>query len=271
MSLKKRLVAYMKEDWRFPANIEADGLADEMKEAIGNPDGVLRDRLVLSGFCRLIASGRISDKKCRMLFDELVSDKYLLNGLGTECDDSVFGRAFSGYVIVELLNYNEEKKGEVFAKEDTLHAFWAVLKCFSDEKDLRGFVDGKGWAHSIAHNADCLAAFAGDGALEHDELMAILKAIKIRVHQCQGEIISEYGRILEPVLSVLGRKIISEQNFLDWLTDTCFYERTGNPDEDARNIMARLEFAINLRSKLRENYPNLISYVLDETMTLIAM
>lgn len=48
-------------------------------------------------------------------------------------------------------------------------------------------------------------------------------------------------------------------------------ETIGNPDEDARNIMARLEFAINLRSKLRENYPNLISYVLDETMTLIAM
>lgn len=106
MNLKNRLIAYKKDDWKFPENIDADILADEIKEAFADTDGILRDRLALDGFDKLITSGKVSDEKCQNIFNELVSNKYLLNGLGKECDDSVFGRAFCGYGILTLLEYS---------------------------------------------------------------------------------------------------------------------------------------------------------------------
>ena len=271
MNLKNQLIEYMKNDWQFPADIDAEALADEMKEALASTDGILRDRLALDGFGKLISSGRVSDEKCRAIFDELVSDKYLLNGLGKECDDSVFGRAFSGYGIFDLFEYSEGKDDKIFTKDDIFQAFQAVLKCFNEEKDLRGFVDGKGWAHSIAHNADCLAGFAGDDKLGHSELMAILLAVKERICQGHSSIIGEHMRLREPVLSVLDRGVINEQEFADWIADICTYEKTGNAEEDVCKIMGRCEFMITLRGKIKEKHPNLFPYVFDAVIKLMKM
>ena len=271
MNLKSRLTAYMKNDWKFPADIDADALADEMKEALAGTDGILRDRLTLDGFEKLTASGKVSDEKCRTVFNELISDKYLLAGLGKECDDSVFGRAFSGYGALSLLEYSETRTDKIFTKDDVLRAFNAVLKCFGEEKDLRGFVDGKGWSHSIAHNADCLAAFANDENLGRDELLPIPAAVKERVWQGHSSVITEYERIHAPVLNMLGRGIIDEQEFADWITDICIYEKTGNPEDDARLIMSRCEFMISLRFKIKETHPNLLCYVSDAIIKLMEM
>lgn len=242
MNLKTRLIACMKEDWKFPAHIDADTLAEEMKDALASPDGILRDRLVLDGFGILVMSKKVKSEKIRTIFEELVSDKFLLGGLGKEQDDSVFGRAFSGYGILSLLEYG--KGSMLFTKDDILRAYNAVLKCFREEKDLRGYVDGKGWAHSIAHNADCLAAFAADNNLGHDELIALLFAVKERVCQGHSKVISEYERLLKSVMSVLERGLITEQELAQWVNDICEYTITGNKEEDARNIMCRCEFMI---------------------------
>ena len=271
MNLKNQLITYMKDDWNFPEDINADILADEMKEAVANPDGILRDRLSCSGFEKLILSGKVSDEKCRSIFNELISDKYLLNGLGKECDDSVFGRAFSGYGILTLLEYSEGRDNKIFTKGDTLRAFQAVIKCFSEEKDLRRFVDGKGWSHSVAHNADCLAGFASDNNLGYDEHMAILSAIKERVCQGHSSIIGEYTRLIEPVSSVIERGIISEQEFADWIASICVYTKTGNIDEDTCKIMGRCEFMITLHYGIKEKQPQLAGYVFDAIVKLMEM
>ena len=41
---------------------------------------------------------------------------------------------------------------------------------FLRERDLRGFVPGKGWAHAVAHGADALGALAGSPHCSIDEL-----------------------------------------------------------------------------------------------------
>ena len=271
MSLKNRLITYMKDDWQFPMGIDADALADEMKEALASVDGILRDRLVLNGFGKLIESGNVSDEKCRSIFDELISDKYLLKGLGKECDDSVFGRAFSGYAILSFLEYSEGKDEKIFTEADHLQAFHAVLKCFNEEKDLRGFVDGRGWAHSIAHNADCLAEFVSSGKLGHKQHMDLLLSIKRRIFQGHSAVISEYDRILGPVLGILDGGIITEQEFADWLDNICTYEKTESPEENARHIMSRCEFMIFLRYRVEEKHPQLTPFVLDGMIKLMKM
>ena len=271
VNLKNRLISYMKEDWQFPSDIDTDILADEMKSALANKDGILRDRLVLVGFDKLILSGSVSDKKCRDIFDDLVCDKFLLNGLGKECDDSVFGRAFSGYGILTLLEYNDNKVKKIFTNEDVLTAFQAILKCFIYEKDLRGFVDGKGWAHSIAHNADCLATLTSYDILGYNELTAVLYAVKERVYQGHSAIISDYDRLSQPVLNVIERGIITEQELIDWITDISTYKITGCQDEDVRNIMSRCEFLIFLRFKINDKHPYLNNHVSSKIIELMEL
>ena len=105
-------------------------------------------------FESLIESGKVSDEKCRLLLAKLISDKYLLCGLGEECDDSVFTRSFSVYYIGAIIEHNRKAGGRILDNDEVRNILCAALEYYSGEKDLRHFVEMKGWAHSAAHGAD---------------------------------------------------------------------------------------------------------------------
>ena len=84
-------------------------------------------------------------------------------GVGEDGTDTVFRRSFSALVLAVVL-----ERATTLATttgtglpDDTLLrwgdriAGWLVR-----ERDLRGFVLGKGWAHALAHGADALGALA---------------------------------------------------------------------------------------------------------------
>jgi hypothetical protein len=49
------------------------------------------------------------------------------------------------------------------------------------ERDLRGFVPGKGWAHAVAHGADALGTLAESPHLATNELTVVLDVIADRL------------------------------------------------------------------------------------------
>ena len=49
------------------------------------------------------------------------------------------------------------------------------------ERDLRGFVPGKGWAHAVAHGADAIAALADSPHLGTNELTVLLDVLGDRL------------------------------------------------------------------------------------------
>jgi hypothetical protein len=55
------------------------------------------------------------------------------------------------------------------------------MSWYSRERDLRGFVPGKGWAHAVAHGADALGALARSPVLGRLELTVILDVIADRL------------------------------------------------------------------------------------------
>ena len=73
-----------------------------------------------------------------------------------EINDTVFGRAFSVEVAACII-YKHRK---FLSDSDILKAFTTVLKFFNEDRDVRGFVEGKSWAHGAAHGADALMELA---------------------------------------------------------------------------------------------------------------
>ena len=100
-------------------------------------------------------------------------------GLGERDTDSVFRRSFSALVLGECIARDNERPlvpgGKVLEWGDRL-ATWLLR-----ERDLRGFVPGKGWAHAVAHGADALGTLARSPHVGAAELTVILDVIADRL------------------------------------------------------------------------------------------
>jgi hypothetical protein len=96
------------------------------------------------------------------------------------CDtDSIFRRSFSALVLDACIARDNQRPlvpgGKVLEWGDRI-ATWMLR-----ERDLRGFVPGKGWAHAIAHGADALGTLATSPHVATPELTVILDVIADRV------------------------------------------------------------------------------------------
>jgi hypothetical protein len=100
-------------------------------------------------------------------------------GLGETDTDSVFRRSFSVLVLGECIARDNARPlmpgGKILEWGDRI-ATWLLR-----ERDLRGFVPGKGWAHAVAHGADALGTLAESPHLSTNELTVVLDVIADRL------------------------------------------------------------------------------------------
>lgn len=260
-STRKKLAGLARVGWKFPDGIDYSALADEIKGTSTSLEGSLRDRLGLEGLCALITSGKLSDEKCRSLLAELLSEKHFLDGLGKECDDSVFNRSCSAYGIIAVISHNKAVDRRILSDDEVRNILDIALKQLENEKDFRGFVEVKGWADSIGHTSDLLACLAQDSAIGYNELIAMLAVLKSKIcidYYCYNH---EFSRFRDVIVKIMQRELISEQEFYDWITSCSKYEKTGDLLKDARLKSNISEFFCWLSSALKKDVPNLYPYV----------
>ena len=80
------------------------------------------------------------------------------SGSASSDTDSVFRRSFSALILGECIARDNKRPlvpGRQGARVGRPVATWLLR-----ERDLRGFVPGKGWAHAVAHGADALGTLA---------------------------------------------------------------------------------------------------------------
>ncbi|TAN64835.1 DUF2785 domain-containing protein, partial [Paraclostridium sordellii 8483] len=85
-------------------------------------------------------------------------------------------------------------------------------------RDLRGYIDNKGWAHSVAHGADVIDELAKCSVLCKEDLNNLLMILKLKI--CQGKYVyidGETDRISIAVRSIFMRYEIDEGDILLWL------------------------------------------------------
>ncbi|MEX3744828.1 MULTISPECIES: DUF2785 domain-containing protein [Lysinibacillus] len=156
---------------------EGDWLLQEMLTHIGSPDAELRDQLIYRTFTDLLSDNLLSTQQLQNLFDTTTSDDFLYRNIGEEMTDSVFTRSFSALLVANLLAKDAEL---LILNDDRLQIFFQKIgRYLLLEKDTRGHVQDKGWAHSIAHGADLAAMTIKHPKFDLQHAPSILHALKL--------------------------------------------------------------------------------------------
>ena len=151
-------------------------LTTELTTMLGSPDPHMRDGLAYPTLATWVDRG-VYDDLIVGLGDGMAAG--LTVGLGEEGTDSVFRRAFSVLVLAECIDRDNQQglvPGAKLMEWGDHIASWYLR-----ERDVRGFVPGKGWAHAIAHGADAVGVLARSLHFGRNELTVLLDVIADRV------------------------------------------------------------------------------------------
>ena len=229
-ALKELLKSIKENNYAVPEGVDPYQLSLVMMDNIGDVDSELRDELILSNLFTWINEGVLSAKETYEILKIAIDEEHLLKGLGN-INDLVFGRTFSVEIVAGIIYRHRREK--FIAESDIQKAFNTILKFYNEDKDVRGYVEGKGWAHGAAHGADALDEFARCEEIGYDGLKLILDAIYKKVN------INNYGythfedeRMITPVKAILEREIIPKKEIEDWVRSFKKIEKIGAYPED---------------------------------------
>ncbi|MCL2350142.1 MAG: DUF2785 domain-containing protein [Defluviitaleaceae bacterium] len=223
--LKQQLIQIKSNDYNI-SGIDADGLIADMLKFIGHTDSELRDELIYRTFSELVDGKTLSTAQIKHILNTCLGEQHLFFGIGEKDTDSVFTRAFSSLPISVALWFNQNETPFLTADE-IINIKNTVMRYISQEKDCRGYVGEKGWAHAIAHIADVLGHLAevsettdGDDefSLGCEGLLEILNAVKLMV--CNEDSVytaEEDERLAVPVMDVIYREILTNDEIIGWI------------------------------------------------------
>lgn len=197
-----------------PSDRPLDELTAELTRMLGDPDPALRDGTAYPTLTTWIARG-VYDDLLSGLGDGMALG--LLAGVGEPHSDSVFRRSFSARVLGDCIARDNSHTllpaDKVLEWGDRL-ATWLLR-----ERDLRGFVSGKGRAQAVCHGAEALATLARSQHLGTPELTVLLDVVADRLLLpvdrlfCSGEA----DHLARATMAVLRRDLVPLRVLEPWV------------------------------------------------------
>lgn len=212
---KEFWISIAKSDYKIPEGYTLEELTKTLFGYLGSIDPELRDDIGYIVYANFLKREMYSQDEIRSHVDELLAN--LEKGIGETESDSVFLRTFSILFLAEIV-YNDNKKPLLDkAQVDTILA--KALLYLDAEKDPRGYVPVKGWAHALAHTADLLQELGKSRLLEKSELEKILMAIANKLVHSDNWIYihGEDDRLANAVTAILQRDLITMDFLTAWL------------------------------------------------------
>jgi hypothetical protein len=201
-------------NFAVPPHESAGALALEIADLAASTDPIVRDEC---GY-EILASWIYRDQ----LFagDQLEAlRRKLIPGMifqiGEAESDTIFRRSFSA-LYMSILAAQDLRKPFLSATafKETLNT---ALRCYAEEKDLRGYIAVKGWAHATAHVADLLKFLARNPHLSAKDQNRIVSSISQRCRT--AHLVFTWGedaRMGDALLSVVDRKDFDASPFETW-------------------------------------------------------
>jgi hypothetical protein len=247
---KDELQAIVDNGFAVPAGYTAQALMPELLTALGSTDPGLRDGLAYPILEHWIHDRLYAADDLRRMIARLAEN--LMAGLGEEATDGVFLRAFSVLMLAEIVH--QDNLQPFLSEPEVRQLLELALAYQTAERDLRGWVPEKGWAHAVAHTADLLWVLARSRYLSSHDLERLLDAIAERVlTSAMPYLCDEDERLAQPVVAALRRSVIDPAFFADWVA------RLAEPPEqpswgDAFLVGQSLATRLNVKQFLRSVY-----------------
>lgn len=259
-ALKEKLTTIAGSDYRIDPGHDYYCLALEMMEHIGSPDPLLRDDLIYDILAHWIMGDRFTAGQLKEMLEICLDGSHLFCRIGASGDDSVLTRSFSALVLALIIgahrNSTEGHRWNGFLSDDELRRAKRLIEDYMiREKDARGYLGEKGWAHAVAHAADALDEFARCPSLNRpDDFANILSAIKAKAETDDYAFVhDEDERMVTVVISVIGRNVLDSREIIDWIDGFPEIKRIGRYPED-------LYLRTNVKTFLRSLYFRLLKY-----------
>jgi hypothetical protein len=204
----------LESDMAVPTSRPLNELTAELVTMLGSSNPVERDDIAYPVLASWIRDG-IYDDLLVSFGDSLCNGLNL--GLDRHDDDSVFRRSFSALVLAECVQ--RDNIAHVLPVDAVVNWADRSLSWYAREQDLRGRVEGKGWAHAVAHGADLLAALAQSRHLGALQLGVLLDVICERMvfsssrHLTDGEA----DRLATATLMILQRNLVGQDLLDTWV------------------------------------------------------
>lgn len=249
--LKEKLLEIKNNNYAVSRDISPFDFTLVMMKNIGSTDPELRDLLIHRVISKWIMNDVFSNEQLIELLNINMDNNHLFYKIGEQEDDSVFMRSFCVLNIGTIIYVHRNNR---FLSEAAIKSVKEnLIQYYSEERDLRGHVDNKGWADSASHGADALDEVAQCDSLNHDDLVDILNAIKSKVCTNYYTYVDfEDERITTAVVSVINRNILEHSEVITWIKDFENIHKTGEYHVDFRMIM-------NIRNFLRSLYFRLLN------------
>jgi len=169
-------------------------------------------------------------------------------GIGEAEADSVFLRAFSVLALALIVYYDNKK---TFLKSEEITTILdAGLHYLAAEKDPRGYVLVKGWAHALAHTADLLLVLAENHNTDAGQLLRILNGIRKKLTHTTTWVYvhGEDDRLSAAALVIFQRGLLRIEDIQEWLSSFTENWKGAWADEE------RTSAFFNVRNFLRSLY-----------------
>ncbi|HAV76283.1 MAG TPA: hypothetical protein DCX53_02915 [Anaerolineae bacterium] len=256
---KQFWVDIAKNDYKIPDERTLEELTKTLFGYLSNTDPELRDEIAYVVYANFLKREMYSMDQVRAHVHELLSN--LKKGIGETETDSVFLRAFSVLLLAEIV-YNDNKK-PLLDKDQVETILAKAFEYLSAEKDPRGFIIVKGWAHALAHTADLLQELGKSRFIKKVKLENILTSIADKlIHSTNWVYIhGEDERLANVVTAILERELISDEFLQTWLNSVTAPEKTwngaymdegqANAFQNVRNFLRSVDIAVRAAEKLR--------------------
>ncbi|MCK8061596.1 MULTISPECIES: DUF2785 domain-containing protein [unclassified Fusibacter] len=235
--LKIRLKAVKAKGFELTESETVSDYLEAMLAHIGDPDAELRDELIYECFYFwIVKKDYLPGDEVKALCGKLLSDDYAFYQIGTTGDDSVLRRSFSILAMSPVLSYclnkgclNDSEVVEIKEK---------LIDYLMREKDTRGFVEAKGWAHSIAHCADALNYIVNFDSMREEDYLDVLNAVRdklLMVDTCFGANEDERLSFLVS-FTIIPEKRVGTDKISEWLAT---FVKVNEIEDYQRKFMAK--------------------------------
>ena len=217
--------AIQENNYAIPIDHTPTSLTAELFEYLGSSDPELRDQIAYDTFANFLKRDYYSPEEIAIYITSLMANLEI--GIGESETDSVFLRSFSALFLAEIIHH--DNKVPRLKKAIIKTILEKVLWYIEAERDPRGYVKGKGWAHALAHTADLLLVLGKNlntGAREHNR---ILNGISKKLLQSTDWVClhGEDDRLSRAVLEIFHRDTLPAAFVKKWLSSFL------NPDADS--------------------------------------
>lgn len=193
-------------------------LLQRMLHHIGDTNSIIRDQLNYRVFIELLAANIFSQEALKNASQTLIQDDKLFFHIHEQQTDAVFTRSFTTLWLTGIVQGDAHY--HFLEDEQLTEIFNRSCRYFLQERDVRGFVDEeKGWAHSMAHSADLMAAIIRHPKFDIQLAPAILQGVKEAFWKGNVYIDDEDERLVR-IIEALMAIDFNEEILIEWVEQT---------------------------------------------------